>query len=90
MTAAVDLYAHYKMPLGAPYGHAALVTGSDTVDLTNVCSELFISGTAGNVKVTTLGGETLVIPVPTQFRLQLRCTRVWATGTTATNIVAFW
>jgi hypothetical protein len=77
-------------------GRAAAVTPSDTVDIpavtggTNNGCVLYIGG-AGNIKVTTVGGDDVVFVglsagqfVPVQVK------RVWSTSTTATNIVALW
>lgn len=72
------------------YGHAALVTPADGADIATVSTALFIGG-AGNVKVTTFGGETLLLTGLLAGQvLPLRVTRVWSTTTTATNIVALW
>ena len=71
----------------APLGHAELVAPSDSADLSYI-SVLSI-GVAGNVKVTTLGGETLVIAMPVGV-FPLWVTRVWSTSTTATGIVAIY
>ena len=43
---------------------------------------------AGNIRVVTYLGEVRDIPVPAQTPLPLLCTRVYATGTTATGIFA--
>ena len=49
---------------------------------------LFVGGT-GTVKVNTTKGSTVTYTgVPSGFYLQVRATRVYATGTTATSIVA--
>jgi hypothetical protein len=76
---------------GAPAQHAANVTPSDTVDLANNTRYLFVGG-AGNIKVTTVGGETLTITgVIAGSVLPLRVKRVFATGgTTATNMVGLY
>lgn len=75
-----------------PLNHVALVIPSDTVDLTNATRSISFA-VAGAIKVTTLGGETVVIPsgaLPATTMLALRVTRIWATGTAATGIVAYW
>lgn len=77
-------------------GRAAAVTPSDTVNIpavtggTNNGCVLYVGG-AGNIKVTTVGGDDVVFVglsagqfVPVQVK------RVWSTSTTATNIVALW
>jgi len=73
-----------------PIANAASVTPSDTVDLSTPSRQLFI-GTGGNLKVTLLGGQTLTYTnVPSGADFPRRVVRVWATGTTATNIIAEW
>jgi hypothetical protein len=77
-------------------GRAAAVTPSDTVNIpaltggSNNGCVLYVGG-AGNLKVLTVGGDEVTftaIPVGTFVPVQVL--RVFATGTTATNIVALW
>lgn len=90
MPASVDTFGHFKPELAAPYDHGVAVTTSDTVDLVDVSCALWVGG-AGNVKVDTLGGETVIFTaVPAGTELKIRAKRVYATLTTATNIVAMW
>lgn len=74
-----------------PAYSAAAVTPSDTVDLTNVTRGLYI-GTAGNVSVNMYesGAAVVFTGVPAGTVLPIRVTRVLATNTTASNIVALW
>ena len=78
-------------------GRAAVVTPSNTEDIppitggtsNNGCL-LYIGG-AGNVKVTTIGGDEVIfygVPVGTFMSTQV--VKVWFTGTSATNILALW
>ena len=65
--------------------HAAAVTPSDTVNLSKP-GTLYI-GVSGDVKVLTMGGDTVTyLGVPIGF-LPVAVLRVFATGTTATNIL---
>ena len=76
--------------MGPPYDNAAEVTASDSTDLTYVTRALWCA-TAGVLKVTLLGGSTVVIDHGAHELLPIRVTRVWATGTVATpKIVALW
>jgi hypothetical protein len=72
--------------------HAANVTPSDTLDLPAVSSYLsFTNSGAQTLTITTLGGETLTITgLATGVLHPIRAKRVWSTGTTVTNIVAYW
>lgn len=67
---------------------AVAVTPSDTVDLTYVSRELYVGG-AGNVTAIMADGTTVLFStVPAGTRLPIRVSRVKATGTTATLMVA--
>jgi hypothetical protein len=74
-----------------PADHVALVTPSDTADIP--ATRGVSVATAGDMKVTTVGGETVVIPsgaLAAGIVHPIRVTRVWATGTAAVGIVAYW
>ena len=77
-----------------PDGHinAAAVVPSDTVDLASPA--MIYVGTAGDLKVTTLGGQTILIDnIANAAYLPIMVTRVWATGQTgaiATDVLALW
>lgn len=69
---------------------ATLLVTSDTVDLVTPSRSLYIGG-AGTLKVTMAGGTTLTFTaVPAGVIMPLIVTRVWAIGTTATNIIALY
>ena len=77
-------------------GRAAAVTPSDTINIpsitggTNNGCVLYVGG-YGDVKVDTIGGDTVTfvgVNGGTFFPVQVL--RVYATGTTATNIIALW
>jgi hypothetical protein len=68
--------------------HAVAIMPSDTVDLPNITSSIYV-GVSGDITLDTLGGETSILfkSVPVgdlvgEFK------RVRATGTTATNLLA--
>jgi hypothetical protein len=83
-----DLYAGSGGDLVSPASNAAAVTPSDTVDLAFASKRLWVGG-AGNVKVTLVGGTTVIYTaVPAGVYLVVRASRVYATLTTATSIVA--
>ena len=73
-----------------PARRAAMVTPSDTVDLTAYAKALYV-GAAGNVRVLTVGGEdgdAVTFANHPVGWLPVQVRRVMATGTTATQIVA--
>lgn len=92
---AVDRFAQSLGPwpaerLSDPAASAAVITPSDTVDLATVPKAIYI-GVTGDVTVTLArdpdGTNVLFKAVPVGW-LPVRPKRVWATGTTATNMVA--
>lgn len=77
-----------RSPSGGPQ-RLALVAPSDTEDLAHVSQWVFLE-TAGTLRVTTRGGDTLLTPVlPAGWHL-LELRRIHATGTTATGIMVGW
>lgn len=74
--------------VGDPAKWAEAVTPSDSVNLSQPARSLYIGGT-GAVSVVMYGDEaTVVFPAAPVGVLPIQVTRVNATGTTATNIVA--
>lgn len=67
-------------------GGATTFTNSDTINLPTP-SVIYVGG-IGNVKVTTAqGDETTFTNVQAGNVLPVQVIRVWATGTTATNLL---
>jgi hypothetical protein len=70
-----------------PAKHAFAVAPADGADLAVVTRGLYV-GTAGDVKVTTNGGDTVTFKnLAAGLIHPIRASRVFATGTTATDIV---
>lgn len=77
----------------------AAVTPSDTVNIPSVSTQdgsgnigcvLYVGGT-GNLRVLTAGGDTVTFSnVQAGTFIPVQVLRVYATSTTATNIVALW
>lgn len=83
-----DPFAGTGDDLLGPADNAAAVTPNDTANLPTYSKRLWIGG-AGNVKLTTVGGSTVTYTsVPAGTYLQVRAQQVFASGTTATNIIA--
>jgi hypothetical protein len=90
MNAAIDDYGQLQAGLDSPYRHAAAVTPSDTVDLSDVTRAIYVGG-AGNIALITEGGETVTLTGATVGTVYRICaSRIKSTSTTATNLVAFW
>ena len=76
---------------------AAVVTPSDTVDIPNIAGPdiqnegcvLYI-GTSGDIKVTTVAGNDVTFVAHPAGYMPVQVKRVWATGTSASDILALW
>ena len=77
-------------------GRAAAVTPSNTVDIASVSGGsnngcVLYVGTGGDLKVLTVGGDEVILSnIQDGTFLPVQVLRVFATGTTATSIVALW
>lgn len=91
MTAAIDDYVQLQTGLDSPYRHGGAITPSDTVDMSNVSRAIYVGGT-GTITYISEQGETVALlgNIPVGAVLRVCASRVKATGTTATNLVAFW
>jgi hypothetical protein len=58
--AAIDDYIQLQTGLDSPYRHAAAITTSDTVDLTDVTRAIYVGG-SGNIVLITEAGETVTL-----------------------------
>lgn len=65
------------------------ITPDDATDLANVLIGIICKGTAGNVKITTVAGDTVTVPISADEILPVGITRVWSTDTTATTLWGF-
>lgn len=74
----------------APAGKFAAVTPSDSVDLTYLTRALYVGGDGTVVAVDANGTAVSFVGVVAGTVLPIRVSRVNATNTTATNIVAMW
>lgn len=82
-----DAFQNHKTGLDSPAIQLHAVTPSDTEDLPSASRGLNVA-TSGTVKVTTVGGTTDAVYIAAGIIFPVRAKRVWATGTTATGIVA--
>lgn len=74
--------------LTTPARNVALVTPSDDTDLANVAKTIEVIS-AGNLKVTTIGGVTITKPFAAGYH-PLVVTRVWLTGKTCGDVYAYY
>ena len=80
-----DMFRGLTLSLISPPTHAVEITPDDDTDLEHVTRAIYV-GVQGSVKVDTQGGETVTY-VGLIGRLTGRFTRVYATGTDATDII---
>ena len=85
-----DDFSTFATGLDSPAVHGFAITASDTVDLGQITRAVYVGG-AGDVKIKTLGGETVTFSgAPVGMLLPVRVARVFATGTTATLLVGLY
>lgn len=84
-----DPFSTFGAGLESPAAHAYAVTPDDTQDLPIACRALNVAQ-GGTVHVTTVGGDEVTVAVSEGSPFPLRCRRIWATGTSATGIVALY
>lgn len=71
-----------------PAQGATAITPNNAVDLASPTTGIYV-GTTGNLRLTTvLGDDVTFVAVPSGALLPVQATRIWATGTTATNIIS--
>ena len=73
---------------GAPPQNAAAVTPDDNNDLAQPAQALYV-GFPGDLKVTTVNGQVVTLQELKPGFYQFSVRRIWATGTTAGEIVAW-
>lgn len=83
-----DSFSAHSSGLNSPATSAQAITPSDSNALATTPRALYVGG-AGDVSVILIGDASAVTfsAVPAGTILPLRCSKVRATGTTATNIV---
>ena len=82
-----DLFHYPAASLESPASHLQTVTPSDEADL-DFTSRAIAAGADGFVQVTTKSGTIGRVFVIAGAPFPIRATRIWASGTTATDIVA--
>lgn len=85
-----DHHSNQQEGLTSPYNDAAAVTPSDDTDLSNTTRGVYV-GAQGSLKVRMAGsGNDVTFVLDKHEILPIRVVRIFATGTTANNIVALW
>jgi len=81
-----DTFKNHLVGLRDPIAKAEDVTPSDTDDLTLVSRAVYV-GTPGTLRVTMRDGGDVTLNAGQGWH-PIRVSRIWSTGTTATDIVA--
>lgn len=84
-----DKFRRFTRGLSSPPFGGFPVTPNDVTDLPTVTRALNAGG-SGTVHVTMQDGSDVTIFIAAGGLLPLRVTRIWATGTTATDIVGLY
>lgn len=82
-----DPFGNHAPSLESPPTLLMDVSPDDATDL-SVPSRALNAQSSGQVRITTTGGTTATLYIAAGIGFPVRATRVWATGTTATGIVA--
>lgn len=86
-------FAQTDPAINAPYNRAVTITPSDSVDLTEITRALNISAAVSPTTVKViLSGDTVAVTLSLQTGkvYPIRASRVYATGTTATTVIALY
>jgi hypothetical protein len=80
-----------SLALAEPASHAAAIAPADGADLANAAIKGIYVGVSGDVKVDLVaGGSGITFKAAPVGLLRIQAKRVYATGTTATNLVALY
>lgn len=82
----IDMFESSSSGLESPVTHLKDITPDDGNDL-DFASRAIAVATEGFVKLTTIGGTTGRIFIVPGAPFPIRARRIWATGTTAEQIV---
>jgi hypothetical protein len=73
--------------LAITYEDAVAITASDaTADPAGPFAGIY-TGSGGDIKITTRSGAVVLKSTPAGVIMPLWCSRVWSTGTAATNVL---
>ena len=79
-----------RIGIADPFTDAVAVTPNDSTDIARISRGLYIGGSGDVAVITKDGTTTTLVNALAGTYLPIRVSRVLATGTTATNIVAMY
>lgn len=83
-----DPFDSHSASLTTPPSSAEAVTPNDTQDLPYICRAIYV-GTAGDLRVLTRDGQDVTYRNVSGTKV-IRAVRIFASGTTASDLVAEW
>lgn len=84
-----DSFKSFTPAMGDPIHQAAAIVPNDTADLPWLTRALYV-GTPGDIRVGLSNGTTVTFAGMAAGWHPLRAARVYATGTSADNIIGCW
>jgi hypothetical protein len=85
-----DTFSKHSRSLTSPPEEAASLVPDDAVPLGHVTRAVYV-GTGGDLRVRMLkGGVVTLAAVPGGALIPLRVAQIYATGTTASDLVGLW
>lgn len=84
-----DEFSEFQTGLRDPAEHAFAITPNDSANLSKTTRAIYVGGT-GDLKVTLSGGDTVVFASVPVGVLWIRAQKVFATGTSATNLIGLY
>lgn len=84
-----DTFAQHSVGLESPAQNLIPITPSDSEPLSVACRALNVAQ-GGQVRVTTVTGDTATLTVAAGIPFPVRIAQIWATGTTATGLVGLY
>lgn len=86
----MDTFSKHSRSLTSPPEEAAAVVPDDMTDLARVTRAVYV-GNGGDLRVRMLrGGVVTFAGVPDGSLIPMRVSQIYATGTTASDIVGLW
>ncbi|MEM1159302.1 MAG: hypothetical protein AAGJ28_00065 [Pseudomonadota bacterium] len=84
-----DTFVSHHTSLQSPATNIFTTTPEDGTDLPFVSRALNVS-TSGTVRLTTVSGDVATVFIAAGLAFPIRARRIWATGTTAADIVVLY
>ena len=87
---ATDLFTQFTSGLQGPAEAGAAISPNDTQDLPYLTRAIYVGGD-GDIRLTLQDGSEITFSAAVAGTvLPLRASRIWQSGTSATNLVALW